>query len=120
MGLVFMTILLFWVSGQYLQCDPGAVSLIGILETSSPGSFRFKTLMMKSSSQLFHARLQVPFHGPHPQPGILHLEPALPDRLQTEALILTVPQKSNLCVALHLEVAAAYQSTPHAAEICAP
>jgi hypothetical protein len=27
---------------------------------------------------------------------------------------------ANFCVALHLEVAAAYISTPHAAEICAP
>jgi hypothetical protein len=34
--------------------------------------------------------------------------------------VLTVPQKSNFCVALHLEVAAVYNSTPHAAEICAP
>jgi hypothetical protein len=29
-------------------------------------------------------------------------------------------QKANFCFALHLEVAAAYISTPHAAEICAP
>jgi hypothetical protein len=29
-------------------------------------------------------------------------------------------QKPNFRLALHLEVAAAYNSTPHAAEICAP